>query len=431
MRFDKKLSQLFRGPVADKGGFEEVYDRLAQEIDIRRKALEANKGTIILWMTITDISEYKSSRELPTALAKVYRHHRVAQQVIKEFGGVPIKFLTDGLVATFEFDGTESVLKALNSAIKIQKECAKINITIPNDDDKLKTQIGITAGFVIDFSSYNPTGQIISDPQGIIVDLAQKLSEIAKPEQILTHDKFFNSLPSKIDEVSFSQPTERRIRGFSQPLQVYEINWDNRTRNISFPPPMFFESGYLTSDFINTQLSLAKSKLIITGHTNHRFTDDFDFRNSIAEKIDKNPDFKLSLVFLNPYSSFTEYARQITRRRIENMEHLVIENIYKGSQMYKSLSDNVTFAVSDYSMIIPFTQRDEELFFAVPIRSHPSGKKFVGMTGGPYFRSQTESPIAQEIIQNHYEQSDRIELNLEEISKDISLIKKLIAKKND
>lgn len=427
----KAITNLFRGPSAEKTGFEEVYDRLVQEIDLKEQKLEENSGTIVLWISLSGATEYKSSRELATALTKVYRHNRIAQQIISNNKGTVIKLLSDGLVATFIFNGSDSALNALLVTLKIQEEFARINRAIPNKDDQIKSQIGITAGFVIDFSSYNPIGEEITDPQGSVVDLAEQLASLAKPDQILTHDIFADALPSSHERFKISNYVQRRLPGFVNPINVFEVIWDNQIRDISFPAPIFIESGYLTSEFINEQIRAAKFRVMITGHTNRRFTNDFDFRNLLAEKIEVNPDFTIEMIFLNPYSAFKIYSQQITRRRMEDIEPLVIDSIYNGCLLFRQLVPNIKFYASEYSMIIPFVQRDEELFFALPIRSHPEGRKFIGMTGGPYFWSQVESPIAQEILQNHFQQNDRVELDIDSICGNNRLIKATLTQNSD
>lgn len=407
-----KLIQLLRGAYADRTGFEEVYDRLVYEIGLKRKELEEKQGTIVLRSSLSGAAEYKASKELATALSKTYRHNRLAQEAVRRHGGIVVKFVNDGLMVTFPFKGSDSAVQALCAAVEIQKSFVMVNKAIPNEADRIKSQIGIAAGFVIDFSSFSPIGEAITDPQGPVVDMAERLVSITKPSQILTHDTFVNALPGKQDEIAISEPVARRLRGFLQPISVYEVIWDSRPRGISFSPPVFIESGYLTTEFIIDQIRHAKSHVLITGQTNRRFTDDFDFRNLVAEKIEEIPDFILEIVFQNPYSPFKEYAQQETRRRVQDMESLVLENIRKGSRLFRNLVPNVKFFVSDYSMIIPFVKRDSEVFFALPIRSHPEGKKVVGMTGGPYFWTLAESPVARDILLNHLEQQDRVELDL-------------------
>jgi len=128
---------------------------------------------------------------------------------LKRFGGSSPKDLGDGLLTTFD-----SALNAIKSAIAIQRAHIEFNKE-RSIDQKINLRIGLNTGTIFLHQRW--------DPRGLESHLAQRVSAIARPGQILitqsTYDEAYN-LDQKFKATLLS---ETPLKGIQSPIRIYEV----------------------------------------------------------------------------------------------------------------------------------------------------------------------------------------------------------------
>lgn len=369
-----------------------------------RKKIEENriagKKYAIVFCDLVGSTEYKSGREITTSLIKVFRHNAEVEEQVTRQNGKMIKSLGDGILATFEINKPDDIICPLEAAINTMQSFTVFNKNII-DSEQILSRIGITCGDVIDFSVINPKGEKVFDPQGPVVDLAARLCSLAAPAQILCDEEVF-LLASKLKgKYNFSSRQERLFKGFTSPIAVYSVKWgEKQFMDIPYNPPILFENGFLTTDFVMSQIKESQKIFRLIGLSNRFYSDNVDLFNIISKKIQINPNYKFYLYFLNPNSDFKRYAEYITRRRVKDLKPIVIENIRNACNWYKTLDGNIEIICLDYPLIIPFIQRDDFIFFSLPFRSKVKCFQHEGIIGGSYFTIDCRSNMGQMILEN-------------------------------
>ena len=167
---------------------------------------ESGTATILF----TDMQSSTANRQqLGDAKAQevLRTHNRIVRTALAANGGNEIKHTGDGIMASF---GTAS--SALNCAIAIQRGVAAHKEEHP--DSPLRLYIGLNAGEPI--SEEN-------DLFGTSVDLAARICGEAEPSEILVSDVVRQLAAGK--EFLFSDRGESALRGFEDPVRLWELRW--------------------------------------------------------------------------------------------------------------------------------------------------------------------------------------------------------------
>jgi len=136
----------------------------------------------------------------------VRAHNTIVRDGLQAHGGIEIKHTGDGIMATFS-----SASRALDSAIAIQQAFADHNRSA---EDKVRVRIGVNAG--------EPVAEE-EDLFGAAVQLAARVCTYAKPGQILASNVVRELTMGK--GFLFADQGEVELRGFPQPVRVYEVPW--------------------------------------------------------------------------------------------------------------------------------------------------------------------------------------------------------------
>jgi hypothetical protein len=127
------------------------------------------------------------------------------------------------------FRGRQSERNAVKAAIAIQKSFKHHNDQIRNEDDRILTKIGINSGGVyfwnLDGSRSNP------DPQGTVVDIASRLCDLAKPEQILCTASVKTSCMNSRG-INFGDEVERELKGVPGKTKICEVLWTDNKKQL-------------------------------------------------------------------------------------------------------------------------------------------------------------------------------------------------------
>jgi len=138
-------------------------------------------------------------------------HERITRDALKAHAGSEVKTMGDGFMASFS-----SATKALECSIAIQQAFAEHNDTA---DEPIKVRIGLNAGEPI--AEDDPGGR--GDLFGTAVNMAARIAGKADAGEILASNVVRELVAGK--EFLFNDRGDTELRGFEDPVRVYEVRW--------------------------------------------------------------------------------------------------------------------------------------------------------------------------------------------------------------
>jgi class 3 adenylate cyclase len=138
-------------------------------------------------------------------------HERITREALKAHGGSEVKTMGDGFMASFS-----SATKALECAIAIQSAFAQRN---ESAEEPIKVRIGLNAGEPI--AEDDPSGR--GDLFGASVNRAARIAAMAQGGEILVANVVRELAEGK--EFLFNDRGDTELRGFEDPVRVYEVRW--------------------------------------------------------------------------------------------------------------------------------------------------------------------------------------------------------------
>lgn len=138
------------------------------------------------------------------AQALVRTHNAAVREALNAYGGTEIKQTGDGIMASFP-----SARGALDAAVEIQRGLS--------GDDGPRVRIGLNAG--------EPVAEE-RDLFGTSVQLAARVCNQAEPGQILVSNVVRELAAGK--GFLFSDRGDVALRGFEDPVRLYEVSWQER-----------------------------------------------------------------------------------------------------------------------------------------------------------------------------------------------------------
>ncbi len=141
-------------------------------------------------------------------------HERITREALKAHGGSEVKTLGDGFMASFA-----SATKALECAVAIQKALDPVNSQLSSSISHVRVRIGLNAGEPV--AEDGPDGR--ADLFGTAVNLAARIAGQAKGGEILVSDVVRQLVAGK--GFLFAHRGEQALKGFEEPVRVYEVNW--------------------------------------------------------------------------------------------------------------------------------------------------------------------------------------------------------------
>ena len=141
----------------------------------------------------------------------LHEHERITREALKAHGGSEVKTMGDGFMASFS-----SATKALECAIAIQGAFAERN---ESAEEPIKVRIGLNAGEPI--AEDDPGGR--GDLFGTAVNMAARIAAKAEGGEILASNVVRELVAGK--EFLFNDRSDTELRGFEDPVRVYEVRW--------------------------------------------------------------------------------------------------------------------------------------------------------------------------------------------------------------
>jgi class 3 adenylate cyclase len=134
-------------------------------------------------------------------------HERIVREALRAHGGAEVKAMGDGFMASFS-----SATRALECAIAMQRAFAV------HDDEHPETPIRVRIGL--------NAGEPIAEDEdlfGTAVIMAARIAAQAQGEEILASDVVRQLVAGK--GFLFADRGETVLRGFEDPVRLYELRW--------------------------------------------------------------------------------------------------------------------------------------------------------------------------------------------------------------
>jgi class 3 adenylate cyclase len=135
--------------------------------------------------------------------AVLRQHEDITRNVLKQFGGIEVKTMGDGFMASFG-----SVTKAVECAVALQRAFAE------REGEPLAVRVGLNAGEPIEEEG---------DLFGATVILASRIAAKAGAGEILVSDNVRSLCAGK--GFLFADLGEFVAKGFEEPVRAYEVSW--------------------------------------------------------------------------------------------------------------------------------------------------------------------------------------------------------------
>jgi len=140
------------------------------------------------------------------AMVMLRTHDEIVREALASHGGSEVKHTGDGMMAAFP-----SVADALRSAVQIQDRFSQAN---PGPESPVRLRVGLAAGEPVTESD---------DLFGAAVQLAARLCSRAEPGTILASSAVHDLAMGK--GFAFRKRGRLRLKGFDEPLTVFEVDW--------------------------------------------------------------------------------------------------------------------------------------------------------------------------------------------------------------
>jgi class 3 adenylate cyclase len=141
------------------------------------------------------------------SLHLLHIHNALTRNALSDYAGREVKHLGDGIMASFA-----SQTQAVECAMAIQSAFATYNTEHP--EAPLHLRIGLSAGEPVEEDH---------DLFGATVQLAARLCAHAEPDQILVSQSVMENYSG--EKPLFSEAGQITLKGFDQPVQVYDVKW--------------------------------------------------------------------------------------------------------------------------------------------------------------------------------------------------------------
>ena len=237
---------------------EDILSLIAKTTTLEKSFSNEGKNTIILFADMEKSTHYKATHTIFEGLRKVITHNTMINDIIKKRHGNVIKWLGDGVMASFD---ENEYLNSVFASIEIQNSFKEYNDN-KSVEDQINCKIGISMGQCVEIPK---TSISMKDIMGLPVDKASRIQTLAKPGQILLDhnlrkrisDNAKKTKHGKADQkIIFGSPKLRNLRGIGT-VKISEIKSGKKLLGINNEE----------EDLSNTQLA-SLAKILIKNHTN-------------------------------------------------------------------------------------------------------------------------------------------------------------------
>ena len=184
------------------------------EITLRRSEASRRPASGVRTILFTDVVGHTGMmRRLgdEAGHAVLREHEELTRDVLKRHGGDEVKTMGDGFMASFT-----SVTAAVECAVALQRAIEERNVNVDSRDfgELLQVRIGLNAGEPIEEAG---------DFFGTAVIMAARIAGHAAGAEILASDVVRGLCAGK--GFLFADRGENVLRGFEDPVRLYEVRW--------------------------------------------------------------------------------------------------------------------------------------------------------------------------------------------------------------
>lgn len=144
------------------------------------------------------------------AMQLIRIHNAMTREALKVNNGREVKTTGDGFLLSFT-----SATNALECAVSIQKSFSEYNEM--NPEEQLYVRIGVAAGEPIEEKG---------DLYGAAVNMASRICDQAKAGSVLAAQVVIDEVEETGENIPFAHGGKVALKGFDQPVDVYEVLWD-------------------------------------------------------------------------------------------------------------------------------------------------------------------------------------------------------------
>jgi len=138
-------------------------------------------------------------------------HNAMTREALRANNGREVKTTGDGFLLSFVKSAD-----ALDCAIAIQESFKEYNVR--NPEEKLYVRIGVAAGEPIEEKG---------DLYGAAVNMASRICAESKAGSVLIAQIVHDEIEDQMGHLQFASGGRLTLKGFDQPVDVYEVLWDN------------------------------------------------------------------------------------------------------------------------------------------------------------------------------------------------------------
>lgn len=245
----------------------------------------------VLFADMTN-SSGQNYHQKDNAWRNIVIHNEYCRSQIEQYGGAVIKYIGDGVMGRFDLSDDVNINSVLDAAKGIMEMIygaalfeTKIGISICQPGEAINIAHG---------KETKHTGLKSSkiDLIGSPVDLAARLTDMAKPGQILVTSAVYNLVAT--NEYIFNGPVERMIKGPESKESIYELSWQQVHHALNL-------LGIDTSTSINTLGELQNEMKATRDDIRHVMIEHF----TILKKLNNNDIVDILPPSSNPESGTT------------------------------------------------------------------------------------------------------------------------------
>jgi len=195
--------------VGDMDAAVNTLSEFLTEADVGAADAGQAAATGLRTVLFTDVEDSTAfTRRLGDAAARdvMREHERIVREALKEHGGVEIKTMGDGFMASFG-----SAARALECAIAMQRTFESRNEEM---DEPLRIRVGLNVGEPITEDE---------DLFGTVVIMAARIAAIAAGGEILVSEGVRQVVAGK--GFLLADRGETALRGFEDPVRLYAVGW--------------------------------------------------------------------------------------------------------------------------------------------------------------------------------------------------------------
>jgi len=205
---------------------------------LQEELLTQLETAAVMYADLAESTRYKEERGHIRGIAKNIQFNTMVSETLTDRAA---ELAEDGLIDEWDvvkymgdevmayFTGEEPSRAAVDVAKEIQTCLRGRNQKQQDSLEESHAKIGINTGEVL-FARYHDAAP--EDPQGLPVDVAARLTSLAKPGQILVGKTVAEGFQYAGD-IRLGDRVTRNLRGIKEPIELLEVDWGDGLKNIA------------------------------------------------------------------------------------------------------------------------------------------------------------------------------------------------------